>query len=173
MGKIARYISVQRVGEGRGEGDGGCTFSRPQLCISLLFFWRLGCFWGNTLGLYICSLSLLSRLCSFVHFCLLKTQSTVSWKYGGHQRGGLPPARKPRSRAGPSRCFSSLLSAYYVDLPFRRVLCFGSLVMSKQLMKLFFPLKDVMIASLLQPMSDRFGRLQRSHSSSGYLAMMG
>ena len=140
---------------------------------SLLVFWRLSCFWGDDLGLYIFSLSLLGRLCSFVHYCLLKTQSPVAWKDGGHQQGGLPLARKPRSRAGPSRCFSALVSANYVDLPFRRVLCFGSLVMSKQLKKLYFPLKDVMIASLLQPMSDRFGRLQRSHSSSGYLAMMG
>ena len=89
------------------------------------------------------------------------------------QQGGLPPARKPRSGAGLTRCFSSLFSDYYADLPFGRVLCFGVLVVSKQHKRLHFPLEDVIIASLLQPTIDRFGRLQRSHSSRGYLAMMG
>ena len=89
------------------------------------------------------------------------------------QQGGLPPARKPRSGAGLTRCFSSLFSDCYAGLPFGRVLCFGSLVVSKQHRRLHLPLKDVIIASLLHPLIDRFGRLLRSHSSKGYLAMMG
>ena len=140
---------------------------------SLLVFWRLSCFWGNALGLYIFSLSLLVRLCSFVHYCLLKTQSPVAWKDGGHQQGGLPLARKPRSGAGLTRCFSFWFSVHYADLPFGRDLCFGSLVISKHHRRLHLPLRDVIIASLLHPLTDRFGRLLRSHSSKGYLAMMG